>query len=121
MSPEIDAEMLREVVALGGHSETSEYSVDSAVTAGDREAASGTWAIGDPFADDGFHDDGNSIFPAEDPGPARDGTPSSEGHPHLRRLSGLRRYVRSVIMKGNASRGGQPMNARNDDGSPEIR
>lgn len=85
MSPGIDAEMPREVVALGGHSETGGYSVDSGVTTAERGAASGMWAIGDPFADDGFHDDGNGLFPAEDGGPARDDTPSSEGHPLLRR------------------------------------
>jgi len=63
---EIEAEMPREVVALGGRSVTSAYSVDPAVTTAEREAASGTWAIGDPFADDTLHDDGNSLFPADD-------------------------------------------------------
>jgi len=120
MSPESDAEMPRGVVALGSHSEPSGYSVNSAGTTDERGAASGMWAIGDPFAYDGFHDDGNSLFPAEDRRPARDGVPSSEGHLHPRRPTGLRPDVRDVEMNEIASRGGQTRNARNDDGSPKI-
>lgn len=62
---EIEEESPREVVPLLGPSGTVGSSV-SRTTQAAGEAASGSWAIGDPFADDTLHDDGNSHFPAGD-------------------------------------------------------
>jgi len=114
MSLEIEEESPQEVVPLHEPSGTGGAFADRAATA-EGEAASGSWAIGDPFADDALHDDGNRLFPAEDREPSRDVAPTSEGPPRPRGPRGEGPDVLDVETKGIASPIGQTRKARDDD------